>query len=212
MPKITVVTPTIRPAGLQRVYESLKRQTFKDFEWLVEINTSGKTDFNRSMNKMIARAKGDIIVSVQDYIAIPDNALEYISKLEPAFYTFPVGKIRQEGDKPVWDWRAVESRPVNFMEWEICFGCAPRQSLIDIGGFDEVLDLAWGFDNVNVGQRAELDGHKILCDNNIKAVAIDHDFFMEHPLKHLRDEALHNQRIDMFRRGKRINHIEQYMV
>lgn len=212
MPRISVVTPTLRVAGLQRVYEALKRQTFQDYEWLVEINTSGKTDFNQAMNKMIARAKGDIIVSVQDYIAIPDNALEYIASLPPNFYTFPVGKIRQEGDTPVWDWRTVQSRPVNFMEWEICFGSAPRQALIDIGGFDEALDLAWGFDNVNVGQRAELDGHKILCDNTIKAIAIDHDFFEEHPLKHLRDEALHNQRIDMFRRGERINHIARYMV
>jgi len=212
MPKISIVTPTIRPAGIQRVYESLKHQTFQDFEWLVEINTSGKTDFNQSMNKMIARAKGEIIVSIQDYIAIPDNALEYIANLPPAFYTFPVGKVLQDGDVPVWDWRAAESRPVNFMEWEICFGSAPRQALIDIGGFDEALDEAWGFDNVNVGQRAELDGYKILCDNTIKAIAIDHDLLMRHPLKHLRDEALHNQRIDMFRRGERINHIAKYMV
>lgn len=178
----------------------------------MEVNVSGQTDFNQSMNKMIARAKGDWIVSVQDYIAIPDNALEYISTLEPAFYTFPVGKILNEGDSPRWDWRAAESRPINFMEWEICFGAAPRRALIDIGGFDEELDKAWGFDNVNVGFRAEQAGYKLLCDSSIKAVAIDHDAFMEHPLKNKRDSALHNRRINEFQQGAKVKDIHKYMV
>lgn len=208
----SIVTPTIRPEGLKRVYDSLKRQTRQDFEWLVEINTSGKTDFNQSMNKMIARAKGDWIVSVQDFIAIPDNALEYIATLEPAFYTFPVGKIIEEGDEIKWDWRASSTRPANFMEWEICFGAAPRQALITIGGFDEALDEGWGFDNVNVGFRAEQAGYNIICDNSIKAVAIDHDAFMEHPLKKFRDPTLHNYRLDCFRRGETVQDIHKYMV
>ena len=186
------------------MYESLKRQTYKSFEWLVEINTSGETDFNRSMNRMLSRAKGDIIVSVQDYIAIPDNALEYIVALPPAFYTFPVGKVLHEDDDPRWDWRKAESRPINFMEWEICFGSAPRQWLIDIGGFDEELDKAWGFDNVNVGFRAEQAGYTMLCDNTIPAVAIDHDAFTKHPLKHKRDTTLHNQRLNYFKSGGKI--------
>ena len=36
MPKITVVTATIRPQYLNLTYECLKKQTFKDFEWLRE--------------------------------------------------------------------------------------------------------------------------------------------------------------------------------
>lgn len=209
---LSIVTPTIRPQGLDRVYQALKKQTYRDFEWLVEINTTGKTDFNQSMNKMIARAKGDWIVSVQDFIAIPDNALEYIAGLEKAFYTFPVGKIRHDGDNPVWDWRAAESRPVNFMEWEICFGAAPRDWLIALGGFDEVLDQAWGFDNVNVGYRADKAGYPLRCDNTIKAVAIDHDFFMEHPLKKQRDPGLHNRRLSDFSRGETVKDIHKYLV
>lgn len=184
----------------------------KPVEWLVEINVSGQTDFNQAMNKMIARAKGDWIVSVQDYIAIPDNALEYISQLEPAFYTFPIGKVLSDEDSPRWDWRAAESRPINFMEWEICFGAAPRQALIDIGGFDEQLDQAWGFDNVNVGYRAYKAGYKMLCDNTIKAIAFDHDAVMSHPLKDRRDPALHNKRLADFDRGEKVTDIQKYIV
>lgn len=194
------------------MYESLKKQTHKDFEWLVEINTSGTTDFNQSMNKMIARAKGDWIVSIQDFIAVPENALEYIARLPLGFYTFPVGKVLTDNDSPRWDWRMAESRPINFMEWEICFGAAPRQYLLDIGGFDEELDKAWGFDNVNVGFRAERAGYTLQCDNSLPAVAIDHDAFMEHPLKNKRDTALHNQRLNFFRSGGIVQDVQKYMV
>ena len=209
--KITVVTPTLNERvqrnGLARVADSLSKQTFKDFEWLVEVNTSGETDFNQAMNKMIKRAKGDIIVSVQDFIAIEPTALEKIVELEPAFYTFPVGKILEEGETPTWDWRHAGSRDLSFTEWEICFGAAPREWLVDIGGFDEVLDQAWGFDNVNVGMRASLAKYPMKCNSDIVSVALDHDAFMEHPLKHKRDETLHNARLDDFRQGKTINYL-----
>lgn len=184
--------------------ESLRKQTLRDFEWLVEVNVSGETDFNQAMNRMLRRAKGDIIVSVQDYIAIPDNALEYIVSLPPAFYTFPIGKIINENDSPRWDWRESESRDINFMEWEICFGAAPRDWLIAIGGFDEELDKAWGFDNVNTGLRASLAGYPMKCDNTIKAIAFDHDAVMSHPLKHKRDPKLHNDRLEYFRNGGKL--------
>lgn len=209
---LSIVTPTIRPNGLQRVYESLKNQTYTDFEWLVEINTSGETDFNQSMNKMIARAKGDIIVSIQDYIAIEPTALEHIANLSPAFYTFPVGKILKEEDEPRWDWRKHKNEKIHWQEWEICFGCAPRKALIDIGGFDEQLDQAWGFDNVNVGFRANQAGFELKCDNTISAIALDHDAFMAHPLKERRDSTLHNKRLDDFRKGVKIDDVQKYML
>ena len=174
---------------------------------MIEVNTSGETDFNQAMNRMINRAKGEIIVSVQDFIGIQETALEEITKLDPAFYTYPVGKIEKEGDTPRWDWRKEESRDVNFMEWEICFGSAPREWLKQIGGFDEVLDEAWGFDNVNAGLRASLAGYPLKCINTITAVALDHDAFMEHPLKHKRDLVLHNSRLDDFRQGVSINYV-----
>lgn len=160
---------------------------------------------------MIARAKGDWIVSVQDHIAIPDNALEHIASLEPAFYTFPIGKVIEDGDEPRWDWRKHRHGDIHWQEWEICFGAAPRAWLIEIGGFDEQLDQAWGFDNVNVGLRADLAGFPMRCDNTIPAIAFDHDAKGEISFRERRDETLHNKRLNDFRRGERVSDIAKYL-
>jgi hypothetical protein len=186
-------------------------QSKKPLEWLVEVNYTGQTDFNQAMNRMIARARGDWIVSVQDYIALPENALEYIQTLPPALYTFPVGKL-QPDDSIKWDWRAHRQGDIHWQEWEICFGAAPRQWLIDIGGFYEALDRGWGFDNVNVGYRAFLAKYPIRCDPAIKAVAIDHDALNVPSFKDRRDPALHNERLDAFFKGERVTDVEKYLV
>lgn len=164
------------------------------------------------MNRMIARAHGEWIISVQDFIEIPEGALDYIASLEPAFYTFPVGKISADSDEPRWDWRISKDGDIHWQEWEICFGAAPREWLIAIGGFDEQLDQAWGFDNVNVGFRAYEAGYPLKCDPTLRAIALDHDAFMPHPLKAQRDPALHNRRLDEFRRGQQVRDIFKYMV
>jgi GT2 family glycosyltransferase len=210
---ITVVTPTliqrVEKGGLDKVAQGLSKQRVP-YDWLVSVNTSGKTDFNQAMNRMIGQAKDGWIVSVQDFIEIPEGSLEQISRLKPAFYTFPVGKSVDMGIK--WDWRVHKEGQIHWQEWEICFGAAPRDWLVNIGGFDERLDEAWGFDNVNVGLRAFLAGYPIECNPDIKAVADDHDSFMEHPLKERRDPKLHNERLNAFHRGEKVNDIHKYCV
>lgn len=213
--KISVVTPSIRPVGMERVRHSLMKQTFKDFEWLVEINWTGETDFNEAMNRMIGRARGELIVSVQDYIAIPEDGLEYFWDAyveKPGFYTAPVGKIINEDDDPEWDWRVHKDGPIAWNEWEICWGSAPRKALIDIGGFDEILDTAWGFDNVNTAYRAHLKGYEFYCLHDNKAVALDHDAMMEHPLKYRRDPELHQKRLDYFFKGGTCDCIDRHLL
>ena len=76
MVKISVITPSIRPKGLDITQQSLQQQTFKDFEWITEIGLGLKHDFNQAMNKMLKRANGELIVIVQDYIKLPENFLE----------------------------------------------------------------------------------------------------------------------------------------
>lgn len=213
--KISVVTPSIRPNGLERVRDSLLQQTFKNFEWLVEINWTGETDFNEAMNRMIGRARGELIVSIQDYIAIRADGLQrfwdaYVEK--PGFYTAPVGKIMTEGEVPRWDWRVHKNGPIAWSEWEICYGAAPRKALIEIGGFDEILDSAWGFDNVNTAYRAHLAGYEFFCLHDNESVAIDHDAFMAHPLKHRRDPELHQRRLDYFFKGGRCDCIDRHLL
>lgn len=100
--KITVATPSIRPAGLKIVAESLKKQTFKEWEWIIcapqkyetEIqNTIGTIvpfifignsplkdgqfwDLNYSYNQIFRKAQGELLVSYQDWIWVPPDGLE----------------------------------------------------------------------------------------------------------------------------------------
>lgn len=93
---ITVITPSIHPDRLDILDRSLKRQTFKDFEWIVvgpdKMNIGlgtfvkeppmDKGDFyclNKAWNKAFAEAKGDLIVSYQDNIWIPPDTLERLN-------------------------------------------------------------------------------------------------------------------------------------
>jgi len=204
-PRVSIVTPSIRPEGLERVAEGLRIQTLRDFEWLTEINVSGVVDFNTAMNRMIRRAKGELIVSLQDFIKIEKDGLQKFwdaYENEPAFYTAPVGKVQYDmlDLEPKWDWR-VERDTAGWQEWEIDCGAAPRDYLYNIGGFDEELDKAWGFDNCDIGLRAKLAGYKFYCLKDNKAIAVDHDAIIEHPFRKLRDPEMYNQRLDEIKRG-----------
>ena len=101
----TIFTPTYnRSALLKRVYDSLKKQSFKDFEWLI-INDSSPDDTDevvaefikenafpivykkqehggkmRAMNKAGDLARGEWIMIHDDDDFMPENALEITAK------------------------------------------------------------------------------------------------------------------------------------
>ena len=211
--KVSVLTPTIRVEGLREVFEGLKNQSFRDFEWLTEVNTSGEVDFNEAMNKMIRRAKGELIVFVQDYIKIPPDGLQLFwdaYQKNPQLYTAPVGKTL-DGKEISWDWRIYRDTECNWMEWEIDYGAAPLSALKKIGGFDEEIDRldSWTFGNVNAGFRASLAGFKILNLKDNKAIAIDHNKLVEHPFKDHCEPLFHNYRLDQFRMGLTLDYLSQ---
>lgn len=208
---ISVVTPTIRPVGLTIVQECLARQTHQDFEWLVEVGIPGRGhDLNRAMNRMLRRAKGELIVSIQDWTSIPDNGLEQFwnayQENPDTFFTAPLGKT-SDWKEINWDWRASPQATMDWMRWEIDYGAAPLSCLKAIGGFDEELDQYWSFDNVNVGFRADQAGYKFKCLTDNKAVAYDHDAHTKHPFRENYNPDFHNQRLDEFRRGLKLNYV-----
>lgn len=215
--KISVLTPSIRPEGLEITRKCLAEQTFKDFEWLVEIGY-GKHDLNASYNRMLKRAKGELIVSLQDWIKVEPDYLEhfwaaYIEHPD-TFWTSPVGKVKEKDftGEIKWDWR--NHNPENKMcgeiswdRWEIDSGAAPKKALFDIGGFDEELDNFWSSDNVNVGCRADLAGYKFRNLFSNPALAFDHDAFSEHPFRKDYKPIFNNIRMDEFREGLKINYL-----
>ena len=214
MIKISVLTPTIRgDEGLYLPKKSLQEQTCKDFEWLIERNDpNDPPNFNQAMNRMIRKAQGELIVILQDYIQIKKNGLEMFweayQKNPTVFFTAPVGKTLT-GDAVEWDWRAHTNEDVelNFAEWEIDWGCAPKKLLIEVGGFDEELDKYWGFDNVNIGERIVMAGYKIKNLPKNKAVSVDHNKFINHPYQKLRNPEFHNSRLQDIRMGLKINYL-----
>lgn len=210
--KITVVTPTIRPEGLSFVENSLKKQTMaNDIEWCFEINTTDKVDFNQAMNRMLKRAKGELIVSLQDYIMIPPDAIEklwdFYVENPNTFVTCPVGKTMDYKDI-TYDWREHRKGTCEWQEWEIDFGSASLKALKDIGGFDESLDEYWGFDNCIVGKKAQIKGYTFACLPENKSIAYDHNKNTKHPFLHLRNEMFYNNKLREIESGDWVDYLK----
>lgn len=217
--KISVITPTIRPEGLKQLQECLQGQTFKDFEWLVEVGLPDNGhDLNAAFNRMIKRAKGELIVFYEDYTTIKPDGLERFWKAYQEFpdtcFTSPLAKVVKFGDTPHWDWRAHKQNEeqIDYTDcrWDTCeldWGAIPRKVLIEIGGFDEELDQFWSCDNVNVGCRADLAGYKFKCVFTNPAIAIDHDAIMNHPFRGQYKPSFNTDRMNQFRNGLKINYL-----
>jgi GT2 family glycosyltransferase len=195
-------------------------QTFQDFEWLVEIG-HGRHDLNAAYNRMLRRAKGELFVSMQDFIKAPPDYLQKFwdayQERPNAFFTAPVGKVDNLDytGEPKWDWRAWTNgeenpkyMPSKWDCWEIDSGCAPMKALKEIGGFDEELDKHWSCDNVNVGCRAELAGYEFLNLFSNPVIVFDHDAFIPHPFRANFKEGFNNKRLAMFRGGMTLPPIE----
>lgn len=180
MPKISILTPSIRPEMLEITKETLDAQTFRDFEWIIELGDPKKGfTLPADYNKMLRRAKGEIILSLQDCIRLEPNFLEELVKLKhDKAYTFPMIKDGSTGD-----WRKHISGKISSHQWEIDLASAPMKMFQDVGGFDEAYCGGWSFDNVEIGLRAEACGWEFECVNTLIGRAIDHDALMEHPFR-----------------------------
>lgn len=212
--RISVITPTIRPEGLVPIRESLMAQTFpvKDFEWLIDINITGKHDLNESFNKMIKRAKGELIVFYEDWTKIQPDGLERFWKAYQenpnTLFTAPLGKVDNWGDSPRWDWR---NNPEAHCRWHTCeldWGAIPKKILYDIGGFDERLDQWWSMDNVSIGKRADLLGYKFLNVQSNPAVAIDHDKKEPHPFRQFYKPQEGNRLLNEYETNPRLHYLD----
>lgn len=208
--QISVLSPSIRPEGLAYNQECLERQTFTDFEWIVEVGLRTKHDLNAAYNRMLRRAKGELIVSYQDFIKIEDDGLQKFwdayQKDPYTFFTAPVGQTL-DWTNIEWDWRNHPQAQMNWQSWEIDWGAAPLECLKKIGGFDEEMDGHWAGDNVNVGLRAQMMNYnfKLLPDN--KAVAFSHNKHIKHPFNHTFNPSFMNERYDAIRRGEEIRYL-----
>lgn len=213
--KISIITPTIRPELIKINKLCLKKQTFKSFEWLIgspfdpKIGIWVKDDFkggywsfNRIGNKMLRKARGELIVSYQDGIWCDQNALEtfyywYTTK-GPKWCVTGVGDLYSaldERNKPiisVWSDPRKSGREKNGdtyecypVDWEANFASAPKKMFYDIGGFDEGLDKCGvGMDNVSVVERADALGYRFWLDQSLECFGLQHSRRKDWDKKH----------------------------
>lgn len=204
--KISVITPTIRKDRLEIVEKALRKQTFEDFEWLIGSRfdpqipwatwieddfEGGFWSLNRIYNKLIANAKGDLIVSWQDSIYAPPGALDafwadfmatnghgIISAVGDQYgkldnFGKPYNKVWSDPRKRTDFGTFYQTSPEN-IEWNLCV--VPRKTLLEIGGFDEQMDfLGYGLDGYQVNERLDAQEYEFYLDQTIESYTLRHD-------------------------------------
>jgi hypothetical protein len=193
----------------------LDKQTFKDFEWIVlHGRKNGVPDFNKSMNDMIRQSKGELIVSLQDYIEPPEDGLQQFwdayQKYGKALYTAPMGRKKDDGEM-VWDWRTHRDwDDCGYSRWEIDWGAIPRAILYEVGGFDEDFDAhGWAYENTSLARRAERLGYKVINLSKNKAIGYYHDYPAEYMRERDRDQEHHMMRDKLFEIGLKIDYLSE---
>lgn len=199
---ISILTPTIRKEGLDIVRTALKRQTYKDWEWLIgspfnpELKEAKwvRDDFkglqwtlNRCYNKLLKEMQGELIVSWQDYTFADPDALEkfvYHYENEPLALVSGVGNkyttVYPELGETIWRDPRITTKYGTYYEcyprdWEANFASAPKQAFYDIGGYDEFMDNYFSMDNVSVVERIDaLNKYKFKLDQTIHSYSLGH--------------------------------------
>ena len=187
---ISVLTLSVRPEGLALVEKALKRQTFKDFEHIIQGRAIPLADpnvwtLNYDYNEAIKKSKGDLIVSWQDWTYADPTALEkfwFHYQQEPKTLVTAVGNKYADDTWTVKTWQDPRERsdqgtfyPCYFNDIEFNLCSIPRSALFDIGGFDESLDRYFGMDGYSVVDRINLfGGYDFKIDQTIKSYSLEH--------------------------------------
>lgn len=184
--KISVITPTVRKNGIPIIASSLRKQTFRDFEWLIGCNFNpgelsvpytlvlddfrdGYWSLNRIYNKLFRAASGELIVSWQDWIyANPDGLEKFWTNYEETKGVISgVGDQYESTDKfnrpqiKIWSDPRKTNRFGSFYECypndcEWNYAAIPKAAIMAVGGMDEELDFK-GFGGDQLQACARMD-------------------------------------------------------
>ena len=212
--KISVIIPTNRPGSLDLAKASLPRQSFQDFEilvgspfdpsfgrWIIDDFKDGFWTLGRIYNCLIDAAKGDLIVTLQDFIWAPPDGLARFWDI----YERSKGLITGVGDQydqvgldgshgePCWidprkDHLWTSPVPLGsdsigkdvrkalhpaLHEWN--WAAMPRDTIMGVGGMDEELDfIGYGCDNTSAVERMFELGHRFFIDFGNEAFCQHH--------------------------------------
>ena len=206
---ISVITPSVRIQGLSLVKKALKRQLFKNFQWLIvtpvpsvevtrildnypyiyidepQKQTGDYWTLNKAMNKAIAKAKGELVVSWQDWTYARPDALEkfwFHYQQEPRTLVTGVGNKYADESWTVRSWQDPRERddqgtyyPCYFNDIEFNFCSVPKDAFYAVGGYDEYLDRFAGMDGYSVVSRLNLlGGWDFKIDQTNKSFSLEH--------------------------------------
>lgn len=189
-PKISVITCTVRPEGLPLVEKALKRQTFRDFEHIIQGKDYPTPEgyawtLNHDMNVALRKAKGDLIVSWQDWTYTGPETLEKFwthYEQHPNYLIGAVGNKYASDNFIIKTWQDPRERndqgsfyPCYFSDIEYNLCSVPKKAFYDVGGWDEDLDRWFGMDGYSVNDRlAILGGYDFYLDQTIKSYSLEH--------------------------------------
>lgn len=216
-PTISVITCTVRPDGLPLVKKALAQQSYRNFEWIIADREGSIPDglcwtLNRDYNRAIRQAKGDLIISWQDYTyAKPDTLERFWNHYtqNPNFLVTAVGNKYTDHYWTVETWRdpRIRTDQGSFyrcypqdIEWNLC--SVPKKALYAVGGFMEDLDVGYGLDGFCVNQRIdEIGGYDFYIDQTIKSYSLEHARPDDWEEKNLIHEGRYNSLVEKLRRA-----------
>lgn len=201
---ISVITPSVRPEGLDIVRKCLRKQTLTDYEWIVAspfeykecdlwLPDPPKRDGDfwnlcKAWNNAYAHTKGQLIVNIQDLIWFPPDTLErfwmHYTKNLKALVT-AVGNHYDQLDelgKPTHEvWQDPRKRTdhgtfyrIDNPDMEMSVCSIPKQAILDCGGIDEEYDKGPGVQEKEMCLRLEVLGYEMWIDQSIEYRAVKH--------------------------------------
>jgi len=198
--KISIITPSVRPEGLKIVDKALRRQTFRDCEWVVGspinynygiwVKDPGKNKGDywsvyKTYNRMIKQASGELIVTWQDHTFSDPYTLEKFwlhYEDEPKTIVTGVGNKYTDETYTAQTWQDPRERDDQGSYYrcfpndiELNLASFPKKAFYDVGGFDEYMDKYSSLCGLDVLHRLDkLGGYDFKIDQTIKSFSTEH--------------------------------------
>lgn len=187
-PSISVVCVTRRTGAIDFLLQQLDKQTFQDFEIIIADDshdtrrtrdarthiftprppgTGDAWNLNKAYNDAFAKASGELIVFLQDYIWVPANGLERFWDLYGIYpndlitgcgHKYENNKIQETDDRCYGERELV---PSDWTFYELNYASCPRK-LAPL--FEEDMDHYYGGENQIFALQATQKGAKIWLD------------------------------------------------
>ena len=201
---ISVLTLSVRHEGLKLVEKSLKRQTYRDFEWVIvspekptnltlpfvwvkdaEKKPGNYWSIYASSNLGVKACQHPLIVSWQDYTYTNPDTLERFWRhyqTEPKTIVSAVGNKYTDETFTVMTWKDPRERNdiLRFYECypndiEINLASFAKEAFYAVGGFDETLDKYSSLCGLDVLVRLDkLGGWAFKLNQDIKSYSLEH--------------------------------------